>query len=534
MKRRTFILGCLELAACSSPDVNTDGGIVSSPPQGNLPDKEKPVSPPDASAPEPETDSGTPDEDAGPVEPPVDPEEPKEPELLSAANVWLKMDHSDAYSELGLSKIKNHGKNGVKGYLLCGGEAIDSAACRRIDYGIAKGWRSHAVYGLGTDPVVRIPLADLDLSRDFTVALVYSNRHQTEANAWATLLQLGPNHLGEAVLPCRNFASESFKTQLGSAVLENTTLCNMGKGSIIIQSSAGVVRSFLNDVELPMTTKTMQIPTADHCFGGGFTGSTYFSSQAGIFELIIWDRQLSPKELDELRDHLKIDSSYEVDLFDGQSNNCGSADVDLLPANWNPDNGVKHYDYFRAQSWTTLEVKNTPTLPGANIGFGPWLAYQHYSRRDVLIGGRNGTSIAAWMPMDETVLSEEIYDTMARGLWHRSGLPSWGKCFLHQGETDAESLGAAELYEARLRRYLRYRRELIGRSDLKVVTTSLPLDANLLYLDQINQAKEKLASESAALKVIKVPTGMLRDDFIHFTALGQLYIGEKEALIDKV
>lgn len=446
------------------------------------------------------------------------------PAVMSSARIWLRMGHGETYLDTGSTKIRNYGLNGVAGYLLCGGAAVGTANCRQIDYGTNRGFRSNVVYGAATNPVVRIPLADIATGSDFTVAVLYSNRHQTEANAWATLMQLGPNAFGECVVPCRNFSTTSFSSQIGNTTYADETLCNMGKGSIIFASGSGVLNVYKDERELTATTKTAQTPSADHCFGGGYTGSVYFSSQAGIFEIIVWNTKLSPAEVATVQKYFELQSTYELDIFDGQSNNNGQGLTSEIPENYVLNNKSRQYDFFRNQKWQSLS--SGPT------GFGPWLNYQYLTSRDCVIGGRNGTSIAGWLPENDNTLSENIYDSFAKGIWgNKSGTAKFENCFFHQGETDAESGGAAALYSSRLTKYARYRRELMQNPTAKIVTTTLPTDSSLSDLPAVNLAKSSVASGDANMYLIEVPEGMLNVDNIHLNASGQLLIGAEEAAL---
>ena len=440
--------------------------------------------------------------------------------VIKEATIALRMGHNETYLDGGLTKIRNFGTNGVPGYLLCGGALVDSANCRKVDYGQKRGFRSNAAYLGHTDPVVRIPQSDFSSSSDFTVAVLYSNRHQTEANAWGTLMQIGPNG-GNAVVPVRMKANSAFLSEIGASDYAGETLCNMGRGSLILASGSGSVSVFKDERKLADTTKVSTSPTADHCFGGGYSGASYFSSQAAIFEILVWDRKLSDLEVAEVQKHFSVLDTYDLDIFDGQSNNNGQGLASEIPSSVKAAlrNTSRQYDHFRNQKWMPINA-------GAS-GFGPWLNYQYLTSRDCVIGGRNGTSIAGWFPEGDLGISEEIYDSFAKGIWKRKGTPKFTECFFHQGETDAESNGAAILYASRFGKYLRYRRELMQNSTARITYPTIPTDSSLIERYEVNDAKELYAGEENN-RMITVPTNYLVDG-VHLNAAGQLWLGAQEA-----
>lgn len=438
------------------------------------------------------------------------------------ADIWLQMGHGQTYvdaADSNKTKILNFGSNGTKGYLLNNGLPVDGVSSRKIDYGNGRGWRGPSAAGSTTaGPVIRIPAAHIDIQNDFTIALLYSNRREAKSTSWHNIATFG-TLANNALCYVRQRGNTPFSSEIGSVTSYTTSLSNMGKGSLILRRESGVLSVWVDGVKLANSTVWAGAYTLDHCLGGGVNASSaYFGSQIGVFEFCSFSYALADLQIDLMHKHFGVAAKRNVVLFDGQSNNNGQGYFSELGEKDRVQKIVSKYDAFRNARWENAGSSGST--------FGPWFEYQRLTNKSVVISGRNGTAISAWIPGNEINLSEQIYDGFAKAWWaDPCCLLQVERVFFSQGETDAEASTAGSTYPTRFTDYVAYRRQLANNASLKVTTPLLPTDSTMPYTADVNTAKLSVDSADGNVSTVVLGTGNLHPDNVHIDTQGQIALG---------
>jgi len=312
---------------------------------------------------------------------------------------------------------------------------------------------------------------------------------------------------------------------------------------------------------------TFKVPTNCSQIGLAFNFNAY-PAQTGA-EVIIQEESVALTDLaktlinnaveqgDEVGDdsakyYLKGNSNIVYDaakklgiIAAGQSNIDGRNSYSDLPAGFVNPNAKVHFKDSKDDAFTSFEV--TDGGAGNDWSFDA-IVYNlltdssHGNLSDIYVMKKSmgGTSID---PMGATsyhwTADYEFLDSPSASLLRsfeeivRAGIASNGSAFeikallWHQGEGDMQNEEVANRYYDNLKNMLAYIRGVVGNPRLYVFCGNISLNRTSPgYVNIINGAYTKLASEDPYLKVVDMSNAALEDGY-HFDYEWSIYFGEK-------
>lgn len=234
------------------------------------------------------------------------------------------------------------------------------------------------------------------------------------------------------------------------------------------------------------------------------------------------------------------DHVIDVFILAGQSNMVGGAGSENLDETLQlyvqPNSNVMTRTWLNGDDygngWNPLQPREAGQNFGPEMMLGYVLSDVHQDRNLAFMKiAYNGTNLGcAWHPegCGQNLYQEmvSLVDDWKEELEDRGGSVRFAGFIWVQGEGDCAAAWAANKYGENLQLLVDGVRDFTGNADLPAVVAKVaPRTSNYPYVETVHQAMDGVAMQDAKIGAVTCEAFELRQDQVHFSALGMIMLG---------